>query len=235
MTLTLTTDELRVAAGLSGRRLPVDLDGGWSTEDIPVADTVALRGLLARGLATACADELAVSLSAQAAPVTALFEPGAVIEVRRDGAQHTGRWLVTERAGCAESRPDLWSFAPFDIDFLVTDLLSALPDEPSDANPIRVRTDHLVETDRRLARGEAAGTDLARLLRGTRVTTTVRRVEIDGAQTAAAVTWLETTDAGAWLAVPFEGEEDMESHRELRPVRREHLHALVLDVIKGGA
>lgn len=105
MTLTLTTDELRVAAALAGGRLPVALDGGWSTEDVPVADTVALRGLLARGLAVA--EELTVSLTDTAAVVTALLEPRTLIEVRRDGAAHAGRWLVTELAACTEARPDL--------------------------------------------------------------------------------------------------------------------------------
>lgn len=236
MTLTLTTDELRVAAALAGGRLPVALDGGWSTEDVPVADTVALRGLLARGLAVA--EELTVSLTDTAAVVTALLEPRTLIEVRRDGAAHAGRWLVTELAACTEARPDLWSFTTFDIDLLITELLAGVAGDTSNANPVLVPTNQLAEADRRITQGDVADVrpDVAGVLVDTRVTTTVRRADRDGALTgAAAVTWLETTESGAWLAVPVDLEEKVVPHTELRPVGCDDLRALVLDVIKGNA
>src|SRR5262249_59890073 len=50
--LVLSSDEVRILGGLAGAGHAEVLvpDSGWAAEDQPVADVVATRGLLARGL-----------------------------------------------------------------------------------------------------------------------------------------------------------------------------------------
>ncbi|WP_157985153.1 hypothetical protein [Lentzea terrae] len=236
MTLTLSTDELRVAATLEGGRLPVALGREWSEEDIPVADLVALRGLLARGLAIARPGTLEVSLTDEATTISTLLDPSTLVEVHRDSVERAGRWLIAERDGtvvsCAESRPDLWSFGTVDVDLLMADLVAALPDDAVDQRSMRVRTDLLVEADRNVETGEG---ELAALLANVRSTTTVRRVQrVRGTSSAVAITWLETAGAGAWLVSPVDDHRDGNMpvpHTELSPIGREDLLALVADVL----
>jgi hypothetical protein len=225
--LVLTTDELRVSGTVAGAPLPAVLQAGWSTEDVPVADVVALRGLLARGLAIAgggavrLADDLTLALGP--------FLAGRVlVEVQRDGGTRQGRRLIakgpTGLVRCAEQGPDLWRVEPVhpdQVEQLVADLAGHLPDgEPSHPSAT-LATDLLVEAERwsttgapehlpgKLARrGLPPGTAevVARVLGDLDATVTVRSLRRNGSDARyAAITWLETGSSGVWLAVPDDG------------------------------
>jgi hypothetical protein len=246
MTLVLTTDELRVSATIHGGRLPVTVDSGWSTEDIPVADVVALRGLLARGLATSHDTDvrLAGDLAAIIAP---LLSTSSIVEARRDGFVRPGRWLVaTSTAGvvsAAERQPDLWHLGSGE------DLFERLLGHLDDTEPARqgatVPTELLIEAERlpaehlavalaeRGLRPEVADL-VAAVVAGLRATVTVRTLHRNGSATeCAAITWLETAAAGVWLAIPSDDEQTEANHTELRPTDRHGLLVELRDLLGG--
>jgi hypothetical protein len=226
MTLLLTTDELRVSAAINGGQIPEALRAGWSAEDIPVADVVALRGLLARGLATAHDTEVELASGLDAA-VLPLLTADTLVDVQRDAVARPGRWLIAANAGgvvrCAEQSPDLWCIEtdPEEpIERMLTELLGHLPDQEPSGATVTLPTDLLVEAERRSAssaehlqgmlakRGmRPADADLvADIVCDLQATVTVRSLHRDGSTTtsSAALTWLETASTGVWLAIPVD-------------------------------
>lgn len=225
--LVLTTDELRVSGRIAGAALPPVLHAGWSTEDIPVADVVALRGLLARRLAIAGEGEvrLAGDLSLALGPFLA---DSALVEMQRDGRTRPGRRLIAKGpaglVGCVEHTPDLWQVEPIhpdQVQRLVAELVDHLPAGEPSGPSVTLATDLLVEAERlsttgatghlpgKLARRglpPAAAEMVASVLGDLDTTVTVRSLHRNGSITRyAAITWLETGSSGVWLAVPDDG------------------------------
>jgi hypothetical protein len=252
MNLTLSTDELRVSATLRGGGIPAMLDSAWSTEDVPVADIVALRGLLARGLATGQGTSVTLSQDVVAA-VGPLLAARTLLEAQRDGRRRPGRWLVAETAdstvSCTETRPDVWSIRHTDSapTELFTELVGRLSEAEPQGTPVRLPTDLLVNAERSstpgatLTRAGLAPEDaetVARVLNDLQAMATVRSLRRHGtARDAAAITWLETTSAGLWLAVPDDGIDlanaGLVSHTELRPTTRDELLDELRDMLTG--
>jgi hypothetical protein len=114
--IAFSVDELRALARLSGAPLPPLLLDGWHADDGAVADTVAVRSLLARGavrltggarptlaLTTASRAEFAPLLAAEAyAELTHL--PAGGVERRQIVVQGAGDTLLV-----AEREPDVWT------------------------------------------------------------------------------------------------------------------------------
>jgi hypothetical protein len=230
--LVLTADELRVAAKVSGSSVPAAVDGGWADDDLAVADVVALRGLLARGLASARDVDSGIEVTLTAAARGALgplLRPDLVIEVIRDTATSAQRWLVGQTAGTTvvaeEREPDVWRLRSVDasasqaVAAIVAELTGELP---ADAAPpgmvVAVRTAALVHAERLRLTGEPAAVtaglvraglpsdeaaELATILAEVNAFVTVRLVDrVDGLRVAGALTWLEAGARGVWLAVP---------------------------------
>src|SRR5690349_17046307 len=104
--LVLTTDELRVVGQLT-ETPAVTPDPGWAADVLPVADVVATRSLLARGLLT-LAPEPAV-----AADLRALLPPAAgAVTIRRDTPSGPLRATLTSALLAQEQAPDLWHLTP---------------------------------------------------------------------------------------------------------------------------
>lgn len=230
-TLVLTADELRVAAKVSGSHTRV-VDGGWAEEDLAVADVVALRGLLARGLATTRTMSSGVELTLTAVARGALeplLRPELVIEVSRDTATGSQRWLVGQAADgtvvAEEREPDIWCVRPADapvpdvVTAIVTDLITELPsDLTATGMAVTVPTSVLVDAEqRRHTRDPAAvvaeltdaglpdgvAATVARMLADLEAFVTVRLTNrIGGVRVTDALTWLEAGRSGIWLAVP---------------------------------
>jgi hypothetical protein len=254
MTLALSSDELRIAIAVHGGNPPAALDGGWSADDRPVADTAALRSLLARDLAAA--SETGVALSDDMSTVAAAFtDTPALTELRRDGAACPGRWLITQHTvTCVESRPELWRvLRNRDV---TTDLIAScidhLPNETPPSAQVSLPTDLLVEAERRsttCTTEQVAGTLaahglrhesanlVARLLADVHTTVTLRTAHRDGMTVhGSAVTWLETESMGVWLAVPTGDEQslnqpDVAANTELRSATRAAVVTEVHDVL----
>jgi hypothetical protein len=186
--LVLTADELRAAAKVSGASAPDAVSGGWGDADRAVADVVALRGLLARGLASArdVDSGIDVALTAAAHAVLGpLLYPDQVIEVMRAAPAGTRRWLVGQTGDTAvvaeEREPDVWRLRPAGGPAhqaalaIATELVAGLP--PAVTVP-------------------AYAVSPAAVLADIEARVTVRLV---GAST---LTWLETGASGTWLARP---------------------------------
>jgi hypothetical protein len=228
-TLVLTADELRVAAKVSGSDARV-VDGGWAEEDLAVADVVALRGLLARGLATtrtmSSGVELTLTIAARGA-LAPLLRPELVIEVSRDTATGGQRWLIGQAAAgtvvAEEREPDIWRVRPADapvpdvVTAIVADLTGGLLPGPT-GTVVTVPTSVLVDAERhRLTRDPAAvvaeltdaglpdgaAATVATVLADLEAFVTVRLTSsIGGVRVTDALTWLEAGRSGVWLAVP---------------------------------
>jgi hypothetical protein len=249
MTLRLSSDELRVAIAVPGGHPPDALDGGWSPEDRPVADTVALRSLLARAMATMSGTAVRL-LDETAELVTTMADAHTLVELRRDATADSSRWLLADVVLCVEERPETWRVEWHeDVDELTGDCVDRLPAETAPGPAVSLRTSLLVEAERRsttggvdqvagalaaggLSRGQA---DLvACVLADLSATVTLRCAHRDGSTTtAAALTWLETT-SHVWLAVPAGGERDQPEeirHTELRPADRATVEAELRDVL----
>jgi hypothetical protein len=228
--LVLTADELRVAAKVSGASVPGAVAGGWAEEDLAVADVVALRGLLARGLASARDVESGIEVSLTAAAHGALgplLQPDLVIEVIRDTATSGQRWLVGQAdritVVAEEREPDVWRLRSADTPAhevataIVTELTGELP--PACAGPaMTVRTSALVDAERQRLTSDSAAVitglltagvpaadaaTLAALLADVTAFVTVRLAgRTAGPPTSGALTWLEAGPSGTWLAIP---------------------------------
>jgi hypothetical protein len=248
--LVLTADELRVAAKVSGSSVPGAVNGGWAEEDLAVADVVALRGLLARGLASARDVDSGIEVSLTAAAhdtLGPLLRPDLVIEVIRDTAISAQRWLVGQTADTAvvaeEREPDVWRLRPAGqpahqvVAAIVTELISEFsPNRIPTGTSVTVRTSALIDAERHRMTSEPAAitaglvdaglsaddaTTLATVLADINAFITVRLVNrVDGPPTADALTWLEAGASGTWLAVPKHADEPNDDPA----VDREHQH-----------
>lgn len=230
-TLVLTADELRVAARVSGSDARM-MDGGWADEDLAVANVVAMRGLLARGMATTRTMDSGVEWTLTAATRDALaplLRPELVIEVSRDTATGGQRWLIGQAADgtivAEECEPDIWRLRPADtpvydvVTAIVTDLTAELPPGPTPTGTVvTVPTSVLVDAERhRSTRDPAAivadltgaglrtddAAKVATMLTNLDAFVTVRLIHsVDGVRVTDALTWLEAGGSGVWLAVP---------------------------------
>jgi hypothetical protein len=116
----LSSDELRALGRVAGTVLPPELLAGWHPEDHPVADTVAVRSLLARGVlqlrAGGAGPALALTGAAGAAlaPLLAARALAGVSLLTRAGQER--RRLVAESAAgtllLTEREPDVWTLDP---------------------------------------------------------------------------------------------------------------------------
>ena len=208
----LSSDELRVASHLAG--VPtLAPDPGWAAEDLPVADVVATRSLLARGL-------LDLAPEATLAPVLTILlaQPGPAVSVRRDTATGTCRSTMLGCMLADERSPDIWHLsAAADRRTLIDRLAGGVPDDGAAGTPVRLPAAALTAAQRmatsaqegavadHLRSGDLGREDaraLARVLARRQATTTVRIDHHAGTRrTTAALTWLET-GADVWLAVP---------------------------------
>ncbi len=130
------TDELRLLARLSGTALPPSLGSTWLDGDEVVAEVVAARVLLARGVVSLGGTN---SLRITAA-VDQLFEPLRLattileIECRITGSgarREIAAWSRHGAVHLVEREPDVWQLAPRDARPELADLL------PSQAAPVR--------------------------------------------------------------------------------------------------
>lgn len=224
--LVLTADELRVAARAFGATAPAALNAEWAAEDIAVADVVALRGLLARGLAATRSGEVVLTAALFAA-LRPLLQADLLIEVIRDATTSARRWLIAQAAGgtvVAEERdPDVWQLRRADAPArrlaaaIVAELIAELPAASAPATPqvVAVPTAALVAAERQRWRGtayavaeltgaglaDADATTVGNLLGDVNAFVTVRLAAHEHESwTADAVTWFETGAAGSWLA-----------------------------------
>lgn len=107
----LSADELCAAARLAGfAPLPV-FAPGWAAEEAGVAGAVAVRGLLARGLAIV-GEPSALTPAARSA-LEPLLNPDAVLEIRRDESSGGRRRHMLGEVGghrvlAAERTPSIW-------------------------------------------------------------------------------------------------------------------------------
>jgi hypothetical protein len=219
--LVLSSDEVRIIGGLAGAGHAEVLvpDSGWAVEDQPVADVVATRGLLARGLIRLDTGATAPQL-VLAPEVRALFShPGWIFSVRRDGTAGGRRATLLGRLLAEELSTDIWRLQSINeprqqAQALVDEVLDAVPDTAERAASVRVATAALAAADRigrpteaaalLAARGLTAdhARTVARVLAERQATTTVRLIRHAGTTTTtAALTWLQA-GTETWLAVP---------------------------------
>jgi len=218
--LVLSSDEVRIIGGLAGGGHAEVLvpDSGWAAEDQPVADVVATRGLLARGLIRL--DTRATDPQLVLAPeVRALFShPDWVLSVRRDGTAGERRATLVGRLLSEELSTDIWRLQTIDeprqqAQALVDEVLDVVPDTAERAAPVRVATAALAAAERIGQPTEAAALlaargltpddarTVARILAERQAITTVRLTHHAGTTTTTtALTWLQT-GTETWLAV----------------------------------
>jgi hypothetical protein len=233
----LSSDELRALARVAGAVLPPELLGGWHRDDSPVADTVAVRSLLARGMLQLRPGGGGVALTGAArGALDPLLDARALAGLSlltRDGQER--RRLVAESAAgtllLTEREPDVWTLDPIPgpteraAAWLAADLLDEGPRLAPDGHRIVAPAEALRLADRLLAEGHesaiaaalaraglpepAAGTWAAVLRR--RVATgevrLTRRVA-DGVFAGGAVRWVDAGTAGVWLVEPADAPED---------------------------
>lgn len=115
--LVLGADEICVAARLAGRTpLPV-FATGWAPDEAAVADAVALRTLLARGLVTVEHPTEDPTLVLATDSLLPLLRPEAAVEVVSEGpGGDRRRWLVGEVGGrlllAEERHMSVWHLSP---------------------------------------------------------------------------------------------------------------------------
>jgi hypothetical protein len=224
--LCLSSDELRAAAHLSGHE-PLPAFEEWASSERRIADAVAVRGLLARGLAEVCAGSPVpgLRLTATAAhTLDPLLAAHTVIEVIVDASGRRRRLAADAPSGSivvTEREPALWQVQRTSAAAAATvaDLASAILDGYADAElgQVEFTVDGvlLAGADGVLAqdpgylpaylrgRGVTSGTAtrLAELLGAVRQLVTIRAVHRLGTTTraAGAVTWLDAGAAGVWI------------------------------------
>jgi hypothetical protein len=118
----LSSDELRALGRVAGAVLPPELLAGWHRDDTDVADTVAVRSLLARGVlqlrAGSGGPELALTGATRESlgPLLAARALTGVSLLARSGAER--RQLVAEGPGgtllLTEREPDVWTLEAVD-------------------------------------------------------------------------------------------------------------------------
>jgi hypothetical protein len=204
---TLSSDELRAAARLAGYAPAPAFDTAWGPDESGVADAVALRGLLARGLAgvdtTGEVPEVTLTADARAA-LGPILAPDTLVEVCRDGIGGRRRQLAGARDGrtvrATECHPAIWHLVPVE-------------GPPADAMyPVAAK---LLPRTVAPATADAADLDVLAQLQTTVSVRTVRRLG-PAAREAAAIVWLEAGSAGTWLvgtAEPDDLDDEPDPHR----------------------
>lgn len=225
----LSSDELRVIARVAGTVLPPDLLDGWHEDDTAVADTVAVRCLLARGMlqlrpggvALTRATGTALDPLLYARALGGLSLLGQEREERRRlvAESATGTLLLTER------EPDVWTLDPVPdpaehvIAWLALELLEDTPHPAPGGTSFAAPAATLREVDRLLAVGRDPDAVLAltgagvppsaaelwvTALRGRLATGDVqltRRLRT-GVFAGGTVRWVDAGTAGIWLVEP---------------------------------
>ncbi|GLY86590.1 hypothetical protein [Actinoallomurus iriomotensis] len=210
----LSSDELCAAAWLAGRAPLPAFASGWASEEHGVAAAVAVRGLLARGLAEP-GPRLAPAVRGALEP---LLHPDRMVEVRRDEGPAGRRRHVFGESGdrrllAAESVPSIWELVPIEEPIGAAALAVAEPlvprtDSTRTGERLVASARLLARVDALLAQGaglgdEGTGGALTTVLSEARVLVTVRTTG-PAAHTAAAITWLDAGPAGLWLITPEE-------------------------------
>jgi hypothetical protein len=237
----LSSDEVCAAARLAGiAPLPL-FATGWAPEEAGVAGAVALRGLLARGLAVVREPEDGPGLTPAARwALEPLLVPGTLVEIRRDEGPLGRRRHVLGETGerrvlAAERMPSIWDLMMIGepvgtvtrtlVDPLIPDHGQVPPRQVTASGRALAAAETLLAQDgaARLPRmleghgldGPAAQT-LATALSSARVLVTVRIVRRDGtdARTADALTWLDAGPSGLWLVTPAEPPGDPDADDE---------------------
>jgi hypothetical protein len=234
----LSSDELCAAARLAGLApLPL-FEPGWGDEEAGAAGAVALRGLLARGIAVAgeAPDGPALTPEARSA-LEPLLTPDAVLEIQRDEGPGGRRRHVLGEIGCrrvlaAERTPSIWDLMTIEeppgevVRALAEPLIPGSGRVPALAGlRLDVSGRALARAEALLVQGGAArlartladhGLDdrdahaLAMVLSAARALVTVRlaRHAEDGTREADAVTWLDAGPSGLWLVALAEPDGD---------------------------
>jgi hypothetical protein len=242
MTLILTVDELGAAARLVGRTPPSPFAPQWTEAERGVAELVALRGLIARGLVV-CPDGGEPALTAPAV-LDPILDADALLEWIVDAAAGPGERTVVASAGgvsavATQVRPGIWRVSPGA--WTPPDLPASTVDI---AGPtVRVDRATVGRVEQLLARDasgyvagllERSGLDsqvsalVAAVLTGARTMTTVRVVRSQGPNvlTVAAYTWLDAADRGLWSVTATE-----DDGYELAPAPAPAVRAAVADVV----
>jgi len=194
----LSVDELAAAARTLGLAPPAMFHSGWSDDDRPVADTVALKCLLARGLAQV-RDENgrpAVGLTTEArALLTPLLTPTAVVSVE---TAPRGRLVVAEVAETVtvaeERQPSLWYLTtePGPAESVAAELVPVRATPPAAQEPLALTPGLSARLDHHLLAGDGADA-LARTARRSGMSTS------DADRFALVVAAVEATTAvSAW-------------------------------------
>lgn len=226
--LVLSADEVRVLGQLAGAEHAGALvpDVEWEADDLPVADIVASRTLLARGLlrlGTGSAVPDSVPELVLAPEARALFgAPGVLFAVRRDGVAGARRATLVGSLLAEELSPAVWRLRctaepHVHARALVDELTCGVAESAAVSDSITLPTKALEDADRLAGEaGESAAADLladcglaaeqaltvAGVLARRTAITTVRLTRQDGTTTlTATLTWLEA-GAESWLAVP---------------------------------
>lgn len=210
----LTVEELAVGARLVGRTPAAPFTPGWAEDERGVAEAVALRGLIARGLVEAgvAGDDPRLTPDTRS-ELLPLLAPDALVELIVDPTGGPRRRTVLGRAGgerrrAVEQSPGLWRVDGADD-------LDVEPGCESTVEGVAVRIGRSTvdEVERLLAGGgaefvpallERSGVDspheTSELLRRIARITTIRAVAQPGPdqRLASAYTWLETTGHGFW-------------------------------------
>jgi hypothetical protein len=116
MTSAYATDELRLLARLSGTALPPSLGSTWLDGDEVVADVVAARVLLARGVISLDGSDALRVTAAIDKMFSPLREASTILEIEcRVCGSGTRREIAAWSAGCGvhlvEREPDVWQLA----------------------------------------------------------------------------------------------------------------------------
>jgi hypothetical protein len=234
----LSSDELCAAARLAGL-VPLPLfDPGWADEEAGVAGAVAVRGLLARGLAVVRETPGGPALTpAVRSVLEPLLDPDAVLEIQRDEGPGGRRRHVLGEAGhrrvlAAERSPSIWDLMTIEEPAGAVVRALAEPLIPDSGRIPALAGRRFTVSGRALARAEVllaeggaarlsrmlenhgldgtAAHALATVLSSARVLVTVRTVRRAeaGVREADAVTWLDAGAAGLWLVTPAEPDGD---------------------------
>ncbi len=249
----LSSDELRAAARLAGLAPPPAFDPGWAPEELGVADAVAVRGLMARGLAEIRDNDVALTASARSA-LDPLLAPEALVEIHQDetAAGRRGHLLGESANGlllAAERSPSIWDLRA--VEKAVPALLAIAGPlvpayAPAAGGPYTVGGDALDRTETLLAQGGAAhvpealrggglgaadAAALAGVLAAMTSLVTVRAVRRTGDtnRTADALTWLDAGPAGLWTVAP--GDDD--ATYTITAADHETVHAALTDLLTG--
>jgi hypothetical protein len=221
MSAAYSCDELRLMARLAGALLPACLDSRWSDDDRLVADVVATRSLLARGVATHGEDALRLT-DAVAQLIAPLSSVRTITEVHCVQPGGGSRFVTVDgdhgRLQLAEREPDVWQLAApaqLDLSEALDDLTGQAPSPLTftmervafDRATRRCRAGRIAEAaDQLAAAGLAPDTCAAWLsaLRQWRSEGHVRLTERQGPQgfAIAELAWLDGRSAGLWQITP---------------------------------